>query len=177
MADHSSSSQSPHGTEKRLRVTRPRPLVRSPSSWVMNRAVPMGPGRIHRGGRSPFQSRSASDIGVRLEGNQALCNIGDSNPAAMRIVGVLVFCPVPKGKCLRTVRTAYRNSPGRPMHSAGQPFQRLTPIRDRRDYRGRRAFRCVEVQARSFSSIGRNQKVYGYRMGRAYCPVCNLLIA
>ena len=38
------------------------------------------------------------DVGVRLEGNQALRNIGDANPAPYveEVVGVLVLCPVTK---------------------------------------------------------------------------------
>ena len=57
------------------------------------------------------------DVGVRLEGNETLCDFGDSNstPCVKEIVGVLVFCPVPKGKCLENGKgawTAHRNVPG-----------------------------------------------------------------
>ena len=56
------------------------------------------------------------DVGVRQEQSQALCYIGDSYPVPHieKVVGVLVLCPISKGKCLKygeCARTAYRNIP------------------------------------------------------------------
>ena len=147
MADHAGASQSPHGTEKALRVTDHVRLYVLFKLLGYELYRPYGPKPIMVA-EVPFNhGQCVVDIGVRLEGSQALCNIGDSNPAPQveEVVGVLVFCPVPKGKCLEHGKgawTAYRNFPGSPCtgrNAAGQFFP--APVFECqfetwRDYRG-----------------------------------------